>query len=204
MKRKTLLLSAVAAALAVATLSVAAQQITLHPIPRHEPQAGPYAYTNDISCLVSTAGFNANLTPLAGGAVFVQSLSGWGIVTINGDGTGTQETTREVQLVYPPTGPSTVSSNENSGPFTYAVASDGTLTLDPGTLDGTLLSGPSAGATFTVVGRPSLAGRMTRSGILVLGNAGSPAVETLTVSGSAGSTVLPRICNRRFVVVPVQ
>ncbi len=81
MKSRKLLLFAVAAVFAVATLPVAAQ---------NQPW-GTYAFTGSGSCLDSPSGFTG-LTPVTPATTYAQSDSLNGIYTFKGDGTGTWKT----------------------------------------------------------------------------------------------------------------
>jgi hypothetical protein len=205
MKSRKLLLFAIAAVFAVAALSVAARQTyptvaALSDAAERIYLRGNYAVTGETSCLASTLGFNANLTPITGtgSEVFVQSSSTQGIDTFKPNGTGTGQA-REVGLLYPP-GSASAFSDDASFSLTYAVASDGTLTLQevPGSTVGTVLTGSIAGQTFTV-DEPPLTGRIGRDGSVVLASA-DPIVETLRTSGGI---VRPRICHRTRILVRV-
>jgi hypothetical protein len=187
MKSKKLWLFAVAAVFAVATLPVAAQQ----PV----QLTGTYAVTGEASCLVSTSGFNLNLTPVAGGVVFVESFTSQAIYTFNADGTGTAQS-REVEIIYFPNPPH-ASSDDASFSFTYGATSDGKLLLQPGTISGIILAGPAENHTFTVVDVPALTGWIGGNGSVVLTSV-DPNIETLI----SGNTVWPRICHRTRVLVP--
>ena len=105
---------------------------------------GDYVLTGTDRCIASPAGFTANLIPKGpsvGIASSVQTLS-----TFNGDGTGTGHG-RSVTVQDPPFAPS---SSDFSFSFTYDVAPDGTVTVQNGLLTATILTGPSAGETFTI------------------------------------------------------
>src|SRR6185312_684213 len=99
MKSKKLLLfvfrlSVVAAFASVATLPLSAQGA-------RDQLKGTYSFTGDQSCLVSSLGFNPNLTPTTGSVVTVQSASTQGIFEFNADGTGTAQF-KELLIVHPP------------------------------------------------------------------------------------------------------
>ena len=173
----------------VATLPAAAQDRDWHQL------RGTYFITGDNACLVSPAGFNSNLTPVDGASV--QSSSVEGTVRL-ANGTGTGQFT-ELILTHPPASTTGASSSEYSVSFTYTIADDGTLTVTFTSLSGTVLTGPSAGAAFTLT-PPPLSGRVARDGSAILLSSIEPTVEMLQIVGGPS---LPRICHRTRVQIPV-
>jgi hypothetical protein len=188
MKSNRLLLFSVLAAFTVAALPVAAQHLA--------PLSGTYAATGEASCLVSSMGFNPDLTPVEGSTVFLESFTSQGTVQFNIDGTGSAQTT-EVSLVYS-LKPPHASSDDSSFSFSYGVINDGPLVFKAGTVQGTILTGPSQGHTFAVVNLPELTGHIGTNGTIVLSSV-NPGIETITVSGNPPT---PRICHRTRVFVP--
>jgi hypothetical protein len=174
---------------AVATLPAAAQG-------NREQVQGTYSITGDNACLLSPAGFNANLTPA--GPSSVQSSSVQGTLEINADGTGTGQFT-ELILTHPPASTAGASSSEYSVSFTYTIADDGTLTVSFTSVGGTIVTGPLAGMSFTVT-PPPLNGRVARDGSAILLSSIGPSVETLHI---VGGPTIPRICHRTRVQIPV-
>lgn len=192
MKSRKLLLFAVAAVFAVATLPVAAQ---------HHPW-GTYAYTGSGSCLDSPSGFTG-LAPVTPATAYAQSDSLNGIYTFNGDGTGTWTTEGGATVLdFYPSPYEGAAGLTYSVPFNYTVAKDRTLTLVFGTVTGTIVG--DTGVTWTIASFSSLAGRIAQNGTVVLTNA-APTVETLTFyyEGIVFAAV-PRICSRTGVLVPLK
>ena len=181
----------------VATLPAAEQDWDWHQL------RGTYFATGLTSCVVSSTGFNPNLTPAAGGVVYLQSASVQGIWKFHGDGTGTGQLT-ELQITLPPSGFPGGTGVEDSFPFTHTVADDGVLTFVPGLVSGTITAGPLAGLIFSV-NIPPLSGRMAKEGTAITLASTVPAVETLTVETPSGTLVakIPRICHRTRVLIPV-
>jgi hypothetical protein len=188
MKSKKLLLFAVAAAFAVATLPAAAQL------------SATYANTGEVSCVTSPSGFSADLIPL--GTVFVGSSAPHGTFTFNAHNKTATANVINVGL-------NDTVGGEYSGTavssFTYTVASGGVLTLVPvGTVTGTFLTGSNVGGTDSVVDVPSLTGQIALNGTIVLTTL-TTGVETITLRNSSGTVLStnPRICYRTYVLVPV-
>jgi len=190
---------------AVATLPLAAQD-------RDNGQVrvkGTYFATGDNVCLLSPAGFysdpgSTQFTPK--GPSLVQSSSVQGTLKINPDGTGSGEF-NELIITHFPVGTTSASTGSStySVPFTYTEAEDGALTVTFGTLNGELLSGPSAGLCFTL-SPPPLTGRITPGKSTMLLSSAGPSVENLTLTNcQTGVTVkeVPRMCHRTRILVRV-
>ncbi len=181
---------AVAAAIAsVATLPLAAQGT-------RDQLKGAYFINGDNACLLSPAGFNANLTPA--GPSSVQSSSVGGSVTLNADGTGTGQFT-ELILTHPPASSVGASSTAYSVAFTYTIADDGTLTVTFTSVSGQIVTGPLAGSSFNLI-PPPLSGRVARDGTTILLSSIEPTIEYLHIV--SGPTI-PRICHRTRVQIPI-
>lgn len=190
MKSKKLLLFAVAAAFAAATLPVAAQL------------SGNYAVTGETSCLFSTLGFNANLTPVSGSTTWVNSFSSRGIAHFRSNGTASGQYSL-VEITHPPHPPSADSEDFTlSSIYSF---SDGVLTVQTVSLEGTFTAGPDSGLGYTfTVNPPPLTGWVAKNGSVVL-TSGTATVETFTIYNSSGGVVFssPRICHRTRTEVPL-
>jgi hypothetical protein len=173
---------------------------------------GQYAFTGTAACLVSGTPFNADHTPTS--FTIQQSFSVIGVRTFNGNGTGTIKG-RSVNIVPPPvtnnaTVPPTTplggiraDSSEFTASFTYAVDNDGGFTtqLVPGTFQGTTLTGPGAGSTFTI-DQFVLAGLLSNNTQTAALASVEPAMETQTIMPAGGGTPITRyrICHRSRVL----
>jgi hypothetical protein len=122
------------------------------------------------------------------------------------NGTGTAQF-KEVIIVHPPAVPSSsASSTEYSLSFTYAVADDGTLTIETvsGSTSGTVLTGPSINYTFIVLDGPPVSGRIARDNTVITLTSTDPTAETLLLTTPTGVSITrPRICHRTRVIFPV-
>lgn len=168
---------------------------------------GDYVFTGEATCLISLAGFNADLTPVTPGPFpVVISFSVNGVRTFNGDGTGTLRA-KIVGVQHPfalPTTPAPVfnrgggQANDIESTFTYDVAPDLTLTIQTVSLGGTATAGVRVGQTFSISGVPVFHGRIAEhlDGITLAHD--EPAVETLSWSNG---DVQPRICHRSRVLL---
>jgi len=95
---------------------------------------GTYAMTATGSCLHSTLGFNANLTPITGSAVWGATVTPQAIYTFESDGTGTASGTNYI-LDFPPGSPVFGGPIARQSPisfnFHYEVTHDGAITVYP-------------------------------------------------------------------------
>jgi len=120
------------------------------------PLKGKYGSTSSSACISTTSTIGTDLefncsTTTAN--CWQSTFSGYAVRTFNGDGTGSVQGT-DVSTIIPvpfflqPHG----SSDTFSYDFTYTVAEDGSIDakVTPGTWKGTILTGPSAGDTYTV------------------------------------------------------
>jgi hypothetical protein len=173
---------------------------------------GQYAFTGTAACLVSTQQFNPNLTPSPGSLTVSNSFSVTGVRTFNGDGTGTIKG-RSVDINPPPRGnvapapctPATcplggisAGSSDFTAKFTYVVDGDGGFTtqLVPNTFQGTVLTGPGAGSTYTI-DQFSLAGLMSINHETLTIATDVPAQETQTITPPSDPPFSRyRICHR--------
>jgi hypothetical protein len=172
--------------------------------PLHSDRAlkGTYFFTGEQACLVSTLGFNPNLTPVAGtgSSVSVQSASTQGIVKFNADGTGTAEF-KELLIVHPPASPLFATSQQATFSFTYTIGHDGVLTFVFGLVSGKFSTGPLAGVSFTN-NPPPMSGRIARNGTAIALTTVDPTVETANLGPPLNSTI-PRICHRARTLIPI-
>jgi hypothetical protein len=143
---------------------------------------GNYAVTGTAIC-----------NQLNGAVSVVTTLTTSGTYTFNGDGTGsaTETALTSVQGAIGSTG-----SNNHTFTFKYAVNGEGrfTLTTDPGSFTGTIVSGPNAGLTFSVDQLAPITGSIGEPLAEILSGATleSP-IETTTLSNGIVST---RRCQR--------
>jgi hypothetical protein len=194
MRSKKLVLFAVAAAFVVAALPAAAGC---------RPQTFTLAFTGDASCLTSPANFGPDLNAL--GATSIMSFSSTGTFTFNAPdwrtlaGSGTASFKNVGFDNGGGTGYGYAFSQSVSLPFTYTVGSDGALTITPGTLTITWLTGPSTG-TFTKSGLAPFAGQISWNGTIVL-TSSTTGVET--IYNSLGIAINYQACHRTRTLVPV-
>lgn len=159
---------------------------------------GDYAITGAATCLISASGFNPDLTPK--GPSNVSSFNVQGVITFNGDGTGTEQA-RNVVVIHSilPSGTPSVRSDEFTTPFTYTVAPDRTFTLLFGPIEGTELTGTRAGQTFTIPSVPAV-GLIAKGGKSATLATDTPNVEVITFSTGER---FPRICQRSRVLLKI-
>ena len=175
---------------------------------------GEYAFTGTAACLVSGTPFSPNLT--ATSFTVSTSFSVIGVRTFNGDGTGTIKG-RSVNIDPPPRsisgapcsvpgacplGGISASSADFTAKFTYTVDGDGGFTtlLVPGTFQGTVLTGPGAGSTFTI-DQFSLTGLMSINNETLTLATDVPTQETQTITPPSDPPfVRYRICHRSRVL----
>ncbi len=183
-------LATAAALLCVFSLPVAAQRLT-----------GTYDSTGIASCLISPSGFNSDLTPVSDAGVAIKTYVTQGTFTFSANHTGTSQF-QDVIITQPgPSSPAGGSSDEGSLTFTYSATTAGTYTLNIETTRATMLTGPDAGATYTIINKPPSTLRVARNGSVVYTTL-SPTVEQ--VLNASGVTVQNRICVRSFVLLPVE
>jgi len=168
---------------------------------------GAYAFTGTEACLVAPHNFNANLTPVDD-QIYSESASVEGVRTFNGDGTGTVRATT-VSVIVPPTPGSPIAgahggSSSVSYSFSYTVEPDGTFTTDvvTGSFMGTQLTGPDAGATFTINNFPQLTGMIGDNAKTLTLATLVPTVETVVFAPPHYSPY-PRICHRSRVLIAI-
>lgn len=201
--RKTCL--AVALTMTIAWANAASAQNAQN---RNALLRGTFSITGNDMCLYSPAGFNTNFTPISPPAsrIFL-NMSVLGTWIFDGDGTGHGEMTFENNPTAPPLG-SPMSSHVTLN-FTYDVGLDNAVTIENPTdepLTGTVLTGPAAGADFTVdhvitTGKLSLDHRS-----LTQAAPEEPQIEVFDEKSADGTTTLlhsPRICTRSRILIKV-
>jgi hypothetical protein len=171
---------------------------------RTEQLRGDFAVTGTSICVVSGAiitptsytpppGFSPTLVPLAPAGV--NSFSSTGVITFNGDGTGTLSGRSVITNLVTP---GAISAADHVIPITYSVAADRTLTIDQGPSLNTFVAGPRAGQQNSSSGVPTAVGHVSSDGKSIVFGSFDPAVETLTrVSPPLDNPVESvRICHR--------
>lgn len=181
----------------IATIPAAAQDPDWHHL------RGTYFSTGETSCVISSTGFNQNLTPATGATVYFQTVAFQGTWKFHADGTVTGENT-ELLLSLPPSGFAGAGSDDNSFTGTYTVADDGVVTVEVGLVTGTMTTGPLTGLNLSVT-PPPLSGRIARDRTAITLTSTIPTLETVTLTTPAGATVavVPRICYRVRTLIPI-
>lgn len=162
--------------------------------------SGEYAFSATRSCVVSTAGFDANWVPLTttpGSKVWISTSSASGVQVFRPDGTGRQAG-RDLNISTPPA--AGASSGTFSFNFKYTVGLDGTIATVPGTYTGTFDSGPNAGQTITIAPWVGSTGMISGDGnTMTLSIRTPPVVETASVNGHLSY----QICDRTAVLIRI-
>lgn len=164
---------------------------------------GDFAFTGSAVCVNSGANFATtpptpplgfvNLVPQGPSSVSTNSVQG--ILTFNGDGTGSA-----VQHFVSLGNPGNASVIEGSLSFTYSVAADGTLTIDTGPAVGNTVAGPNAGQQSLISDVPTFIGRLSSDRKSLTFATFNPGVETVTRVVPAPEVVtVVRICHRNRV-----
>lgn len=157
---------------------------------------GEYAFTQIHFCVQTNVPgevFGPSFAVPSHGAT-TRTLSNEGVLTFNGDGTGTFA---GKTLSINQTGPGAIPVSEADFicPLTYTVNPDGSFTTQLG-CSGTILSGAGAGSTYTISGM-GLTGQLGRGGQIFIANDTNPNVETFTFTPPGGTTLFfERICGR--------
>ena len=168
---------------------------------------GDFAFTGSTVCVNSGANFATtpptpplgfvNLVPI--GPSFVNTNSVQGILTFNGDGTGTG-----VQHFVSLGNPGAASVFDVSLQFTYSVAADGTLTIDNGPAVSNTVAGPNAGQQSIITDVPTFIGRLSSDRKSLTFATFAPAVETVTRVVPAPELVTTlRICHRNRIGIRI-
>jgi len=159
---------------------------------------GQYSATGGGTCFVAPLGFD-NLVPI-GGTYDLMAFSIQAVFTFNRDGTGNVErtcptiflTANLFGVAYP-----FATIAMDSWDFTYAIESDGSITLTqvPGSHSGEFISGPIAGFPYYNEGR-NRRGTVSPNSKTIILNGGSPDF----VTNSEGGT-FQMICNDSAVLI---
>ena len=165
---------------------------------------GDYAVTGEAACLASDEGFNADHTPKNTVAPFpfVRSFSVHGVIRFNGDGTATR-VVRVVSIRHPTgtTGVGSASSVNVEADATYQVAPDRSFTVQTTALNATVLTGPSAGQTFSITNFPEFVGRISQDHKTLTFAHYEPTIETQSYSDG---DVFDRICHRSRTAIKLK
>jgi hypothetical protein len=147
---------------------------------------GSYAFSTARTCTVtvSSVGFGGptfaipTTPPPTTATLFRQASSDVGIVTYNGDGTGTSSGRSRTMNIDSTTG-SPLSVSEFSSTFNYTVNPDGTIDTETTSNPFTIVFGSSEGYTGTVTGQVGR-GRLADGHTMIVPAPGAePTVETL-------------------------
>jgi hypothetical protein len=169
---------------------------------------GDFAFSGSAVCVNSSAiitptsytpppGFSVNLVPI--GPSFVNTNSIQGVLTFNGDGTGSS-VLRFVSLGSP----GAASAIDTSQQFTYSVAADGTLTIDIGASVSVTVAGPNTGQQSRVSDVPTFIGRLSSDRKSLTFSTFNPGVETVTRVVPAPELVTTlRICHRSRIGIRI-
>ena len=169
---------------------------------------GDFAFTGSTVCVNSGAnfaftpptpplGFTADLVPI--GPSFVNTNSVQGVLTFNGDGTGSS-VSRFVSLGNP----GAAGAFDSSVQFTYSVATDGTLTIDNGPSISVTVAGPNTGQQSRISDVPTFIGRLSSDGKSLTFATFNPGVETVTRVVPAPEVVTTlRICHRNRIGIRI-
>lgn len=179
------LVAASSAAMLLAALPASAQD-------RTRQLRGDYAFTGTAVCTNSPAGFSPDLVPL--GSNSQASFGTTGVVTFNGDGTGTLQGRTVTQ-------PGSVEALDTAIPLTYSVAADRTLTVVQGPSLNTFVAGTLTGQQNSSSGVPPFVGHLSADRKSVVFGTFDPAVETITNLSGPGQN--QRICFRSFTGIRI-
>ena len=187
------LAAASAAMLLLAALPASAQD-------RTKQLRGDYAFTGTAVCTSSPAGFSPSFVPLGGTSE--SSFGTTGVVTFNGDGTGTLQGRTVTQPgAVQGLQPGTVQALDTVIPITYSVAADRTLTVVQGTSLNTFVAGTFAGLQNSSSGVPPFVGHLSSDRKSIVFGSFEPGVETLT--SPSGPGLNQRICFRSFTAIRI-
>lgn len=153
---------------------------------------GDYAFTGTAVCTNSPAGFSPDLVPL--GSNSQASFGTTGVVTFNGDGTGTLQGRTVTQ-------PGSVQALDTVIPLTYSVTADRTLTVVQGPSLNTFVAGTLAGQQNSSSGVPPFVGHLSSDRKSIVFGSFDPAVETITNLSGPGQN--QRICFRSFTGIRI-
>jgi hypothetical protein len=171
---------------------------------------GSYAFTASAGCVFSSAilgpvyvppaGFTPTFVPI--GHASANSFSSNGVLTFNGDGTGSQ-TSRTIAIGDPDPGDSgATSAIDNSSSFAYTLADDGTFTFAQGPITSNFVAGPRVGIQTLTTGVPAAVGHVSSDKKTLVFGSFDPAVES-TTRLDLGVVESMRICHRTNTAVRI-
>jgi hypothetical protein len=162
---------------------------------------GDYAINATLACVQNQLGFGPGPDLELLGPANTRTITVHGVLTFNGDGTGTVQA-RSLAVLHSQaflvTGGQPVGESEFSGDVSYTVNPDGTFTAELA-VSGQVLSGISAGLTLDISdivrqGRIAQGGRA-----LIISNTVAN-VETVVI----GATTFKRICGRAGAALKIK
>ena len=157
---------------------------------------GSYAFTTARTCTNSSSAIVPPSYAVGPAGVFRQASSDKGILTFNGDGTGSSVGTSSTMDISAPSGPLVTVSTFTST-FDYTVNPDGTVDLTTTSNPFESIFGRGAGDTGTVSGQTGRLQISHGNTMLVSAPSGTFSVETVTIFPASGGTVTRyRICVR--------
>lgn len=195
MKSTTILVSATAlACLLVATNAATAWA--------DDGLRGQYAFTESEHCLFALGGFNDSQQPNDPAQSVLESDAVAGVYTFDGRGGLTVDQTfhgiSTPASIQNTTFVPYAASENDTGSGDYKFEADGSVTITFAITSANVLSGPSAGLTFTI-DQFVLSGRLSPDKKTLLLSATDPVVSTLTFNG----LMVPFICNFSGTAVKV-
>jgi hypothetical protein len=142
---------------------------------------------------IPPAGFTPTFVPI--GHASSNSFSRHGVLTFNGDGTGTSATRVVVVSDPDPGDASGTSAIDSTSSFAYSAGDDGILTLSEGTITSLAVAGPRTGIQTQTINVGTLVGNVSADGKTLIFAAHDPAVET-TIRPDLGVVESQRLCHR--------
>jgi hypothetical protein len=157
---------------------------------------GSYAFTTARTCTNSSSPILPSTYSVGPAGVFRQASSDKGIITFNGDGTGSSVGSSTTMDISAPSGPLVTVSTFTST-FDYTVNADGTVDTITTSNPFESIFGRGAGDTGTVSGQRGRLQISHGNTMLVSAPSGTFAVETVEIHPASGGTVTRyRICVR--------
>lgn len=155
---------------------------------------GQYALSNHFACVGSSQGFAENSSRLGDGSSSTAATRG--IVTYNGDGTGSVTEGHMLGVIHDATsaGKIPVFQTDYTCNLTYTVNPGLWVTFNR-TCNGKVVTGPLAGATYTSSGTQNT-GQMSSDGTMILLSDTERNVETAAISFQGKDFTNYSICNR--------
>jgi hypothetical protein len=148
---------------------------------------GEYSQAGNDSCVYSSLGFNTNFQPVSGSTVSTSQASYEGTETLDGDGNAVLNQTN-VSVAA-----SGAISSIGTLQLTITMKADGSFIQKVVSASGTVLTGPRAGQTYTLLNAADQMGRISLNGDSFTLATFTPTVETVVYSNGA---MAQRICQR--------